>query len=53
MSGGSCDVFLASKKNQVVKSYFRLNAEDTGKVDPCDLSKKALKLSVSSWPAAK
>lgn len=52
MVGGSCYVFLASKRNQVVMSSARLNAKDTGKVDPCDMAKKALKLSVSSWPAA-
>ncbi|WP_460328631.1 DUF3558 domain-containing protein [Actinopolyspora lacussalsi] len=53
MSGGSCDIFLATKQNQVVKSYWRLNAADTGEVDPCGNAKKALRLSVSSWPAAK
>ncbi|WP_242687730.1 MULTISPECIES: DUF3558 domain-containing protein [unclassified Actinopolyspora] len=52
MTGGSCAVFLATKKNQVVKSFSTIPARDVGKVNPCDLSKKALKLSVSSWPAA-
>ncbi|NHD19454.1 MULTISPECIES: DUF3558 domain-containing protein [unclassified Actinopolyspora] len=53
MSAGSCGIFLASKQDQVVQSFSSLNAEDTGKVDPCVRAKKALKLSVSSWPAAK
>ncbi|WP_246195890.1 DUF3558 domain-containing protein [Halopolyspora algeriensis] len=52
MVGGSCAVFLASKENQVVMAYARLNAEDTGKVDPCGMAKKAFELSVPSWPAA-
>ncbi len=52
MTGGSCNIFLASKQGQVVQSYSRLNSDDTGKVDPCAKAKKALKLSVSSWPAA-
>ncbi len=53
MSAGSCDVFLAPKQNQIVQSHSSLNAEDTGKVDPCVQAKKVLRLSVSSWPAAK
>ncbi|NYH80825.1 hypothetical protein FHR84_004193 [Actinopolyspora biskrensis] len=53
MSAGSCNIFLAPKQDQVVQSHSTLNAEDTGKVDPCAQAKKALKLSVSSWPAAK
>ncbi|RCW44673.1 uncharacterized protein DUF3558 [Halopolyspora algeriensis] len=51
MTGGSCDIYLASKKNQVVYSYAR--TPKVGEVNPCDLSKQALELSVSSWPTAK
>lgn len=53
MVGGSCSVFLATKKNQTVMSASRLNARDTGTVDPCMKAKKALGLSLPSWPAAK
>ncbi|WP_157062952.1 DUF3558 domain-containing protein [Actinopolyspora mortivallis] len=52
MTGGSCDVFLASKRNQVVKSTSFLPSDEVGTVDPCELSKQALELSVSSWPDA-
>ncbi|WP_092525133.1 DUF3558 domain-containing protein [Actinopolyspora saharensis] len=53
MTGGSCNIFLASKQGQVVQSYSRLNSEDTGNVDPCVKAKRTLELSVSSWPVAK
>lgn len=51
MRGGSCDIFVATNKNQVVQAYSR--TPKVGQVDPCQISKNALKLSVSSWPAAK
>lgn len=53
LKSGTCSIFLAVKKKQVVHSLATIPSEDTGKVDPCDLSKKALKLSLPTWPAAK
>lgn len=53
MSAGSCNVYLATQQSQLVATSAHINAEDTGKIDPCARAKKALKLSISSWPAAK
>ncbi|WP_092604541.1 DUF3558 domain-containing protein [Actinopolyspora xinjiangensis] len=53
MKSGTCSVFLASKRDQVVGSVATVAADDTGKKDPCVPAKKALKLSLPSWPAAK
>ncbi|SDR03356.1 Protein of unknown function [Actinopolyspora saharensis] len=52
VSAGSCNVYLATQQNQLVATSAHVSVEDTGKVDPCAKAKKALKLSVSSWPAA-
>ncbi|MDR7301866.1 DUF3558 domain-containing protein [Haloactinomyces albus] len=53
MEGGSCAIFMATQQDQIAKAFAAVPAAGTGKANPCDLSKKALKLSVSSWPAAK
>ncbi|WP_223208223.1 DUF3558 family protein [Actinopolyspora erythraea] len=52
MKSGTCSVFLASKQDQVVGAVVTVAADDTGKKDPCVPAKKALKLSLPSWPAA-
>ncbi|WP_219905422.1 DUF3558 domain-containing protein [Actinopolyspora mortivallis] len=49
---GSCNIFLGVNQKQVVMTRVRLNNEETGAVNPCDRAKRALELSVSSWPDA-
>ncbi|NYH80823.1 hypothetical protein FHR84_004191 [Actinopolyspora biskrensis] len=53
MKWGRCNILMATQENQTVESYTRVSPDDIGEVDPCELSKKVLRLSVSSWPAAK
>ncbi|WP_092978055.1 DUF3558 domain-containing protein [Actinopolyspora lacussalsi] len=53
METGICSVFLASKQGEVVGSVANVTYDRVGKVDPCSTAKKALKLSLPSWPAAK
>ncbi len=48
----SCDVWVATKPDQVVGSTVFLPNEDVGKVDPCEVNKKMFELSMPSWPAA-
>ncbi|WP_092604732.1 DUF3558 domain-containing protein [Actinopolyspora xinjiangensis] len=47
-----CAMYMAAGENQVVMSSADIAPDDVGKVNPCDLSRKALKLSLPSWPAA-
>ncbi|WP_092602423.1 DUF3558 domain-containing protein [Actinopolyspora xinjiangensis] len=49
---GMCAIFLASQENQVVGSAVTVPVDDVGQTNPCDMAKKALKLSLPSWPAA-
>ncbi|WP_187351970.1 DUF3558 domain-containing protein [Allosaccharopolyspora coralli] len=49
---GSCDVWVATKPDQVVGSTVFLPSEDSGEVDPCEVNKKMFELSMPSWPAA-
>ncbi|ASU77029.1 DUF3558 domain-containing protein [Actinopolyspora erythraea] len=52
VDNGMCAVFLASQENQVVGSAVTVPVDDVGQTNPCDIGKKALKLSLPSWPAA-
>ncbi|SDK27435.1 Protein of unknown function [Actinopolyspora mzabensis] len=52
-SSADCAMYMAASANQVVMSSTDISPNDVGKVNPCDLSRKALKLSLPSWPAAK
>ncbi|WP_157062906.1 DUF3558 domain-containing protein [Actinopolyspora mortivallis] len=49
---GSCGMFLVAQEKQLVQSFVTLPVEQVGKTDPCSLARKALRLSVSSWPDA-
>ncbi|WP_192827083.1 DUF3558 family protein [Actinopolyspora erythraea] len=52
MGSGSCGMFLATQQSQLVQSFAILQSEEAGVTDPCALAKKALRLSLPSWPAA-
>ncbi|MGJ7909125.1 DUF3558 domain-containing protein [Actinopolyspora sp. H202] len=52
-NSADCAMYMAASANQVVMSSTDISPDDVGKVNPCDLSRKALKLSLPSWPAAK
>ncbi|SDK28472.1 Protein of unknown function [Actinopolyspora mzabensis] len=48
-----CAMYMAANENQIVLSSTFISTENIGKVNPCDLAKQALELSLPSWPAAK
>ncbi|MDP9643364.1 hypothetical protein J2S53_003309 [Actinopolyspora lacussalsi] len=52
-NSADCVMYMAASANQVVMSSTDISPNDVGKVNPCDLSRKSLKLSLPSWPAAK
>ncbi|MGJ7908999.1 DUF3558 domain-containing protein [Actinopolyspora sp. H202] len=49
----SCTIYMAANENQIVMSHTFISTENIGKTNPCDLARRALKLSLPSWPAAK
>ncbi|WP_245755359.1 DUF3558 domain-containing protein [Actinopolyspora alba] len=53
MESGSCSVYVATRQNQLVNSFATVPVNEIGKSDPCVPAKKALELSLPSWPAAK
>ncbi|WP_176797810.1 DUF3558 domain-containing protein [Actinopolyspora mzabensis] len=52
MESGSCGMHVAVQEDQLVQSFTTVPSDDTGSADPCALAKKALRLSLPSWPAA-
>ncbi|GAB3560460.1 hypothetical protein J2S53_003366 [Actinopolyspora lacussalsi] len=53
MEGSNCTMYMAANENQIVMSSMFISTKNIGKVNPCDLAKQALELSLPSWPAAK
>ncbi|GAB3559768.1 hypothetical protein GCM10027444_42800 [Actinopolyspora lacussalsi] len=52
MESGSCGMHVAVQEDQLVQSFATVPSDDPGSADPCALAKKALRLSLPSWPAA-
>ncbi|SDP76835.1 Protein of unknown function [Actinopolyspora xinjiangensis] len=48
----NCAMYMAANDNQIVLSSTFIPTKDIGQVNPCDLAKQALELSLPSWPAA-
>ncbi|WP_216628575.1 DUF3558 family protein, partial [Actinopolyspora erythraea] len=47
-----CAMYMAANEKQVVLSSTFIPTKDIGQVNPCDLAKQSLELSLPSWPAA-
>ncbi|SDP81324.1 Protein of unknown function [Actinopolyspora xinjiangensis] len=52
MEAGSCGMHVAVQEDQLVQSFATVSHDEIGSADPCALAKKALRLSLPSWPAA-